>query len=109
MKTTIFKRAAAGNEKLWKVFWLLWIPYVILSFLISRFSTRMVDAHTGKLPLLAFMLTLALLVGLLWLLIALWKCSRNVRFSIFFWLTRVYVALQFIGLLGAAGKLLQAA
>ena len=36
-----------------------------------------------------------------WLLVAIWKCAPNVTVRVWFWLSRVYVVIQFLGLLQA--------
>lgn len=108
MGKTIFHRAFSGNERLWKVFWLLWIPFLALVLFVRRILIEIASSEaTRSSPWSLYLLFLCFGICSIWLLIALWKCSSNVKFRVFFWVGRVYVVIQFMGLIQAAGTLLR--
>ena len=103
MKDHIFSRAASGNERLYKVFWVLWMPFLLLTMIARKFAAGAPSDGVDRssvwpeyVGLIAFGIAAA------WLLIAMWRCAPNVRLRIWFWLSRVYVVIQFLGLLQAA-------
>jgi hypothetical protein len=109
MSKTIFHRASSGDERLWKVFWLLWIPFIVFIVFARRTLIEFISRDAMRSSSWLFYLP-SLLFGIctVWLLIALWKCSSNVKFPVFFWLSRLYVVIRFISLIHAAGALLRA-
>lgn len=108
MDKTIFHRAFSGTERLWKVFWLLWIPFVIVVVSVRRGVVAMVPADApSSSHWLSYLLSLGIGICTTWFLIALWKCSSNVKFRMFFWVGRAYVVIRFMALAHTAGVLLQ--
>jgi hypothetical protein len=102
MEGRIFARAARGSERLYKVFWLLWVPFVILTILARRFAAELAPNGIGRSSAWPeYIAFIAFGIAAAWLLVAIWKCAPNVKFRIWFWLSRVYVVIQFLGLLQA--------
>jgi hypothetical protein len=109
MKKTIFHRAFSGSERLWKVFWFLWVPFVILVVSARRGFSAMVPGDVlSSSHSLSCLLSLGVGICTTWFLIALWKCSSNVKFRVFFWVGRAYVVIRFMALVHAAAVLIQA-
>jgi hypothetical protein len=107
IEKTIFHRAFSGDERLWRVFWLLWIPFVVLVVVVRRTLIEIVPDGALHSSWLFYLSALFFGICATWCLVALWKCSSNVQFRVFCWLGRLYVVIRFIGLIQAAGTLLR--
>jgi len=100
MNGSIFARAGSGSERLYKVFWFLWVPFLALTLLIRKLTPGLAwegfdrsSSWTEYVGYLAFGIIAA------WMLISIWKCASNVNLRVWFWLSRIYVVVQFLGLL----------
>jgi hypothetical protein len=110
MGSNIFTRAASGSERLYKVFWLLWVPFLVLTVLIRKHTQGLASEGIGRsLGWPEYIGYLAFGIVAAWLLIAIWKCASNVSLRIWFWLSRIYVVVQFLGLLQAVAILVRTA
>jgi hypothetical protein len=48
MGSNIFTRAASGSERLYKVFWLLWVPFLVLTVLIRKHTQGLASEGIGR-------------------------------------------------------------
>jgi hypothetical protein len=90
------------------VFWLLWIPFVVLVVVVRRTLIEIVPDGALHSPWLFHLSALFFGICATWFLVAVWKCSSNVKFRMLFWAGRLYVVIRFIGLIQAASTLLRA-
>lgn len=110
MGSNIFTRAASGTERLYKVFWLLWVPLLVLTVFVRKHAQGLASDWIGRSsdwP--EYIAYLVFGVTAVWLLIAIWKCASNTTLRVWFWLSRIYVVVQFMSLLKAAAILVRTA
>lgn len=101
--SNIFTRAASGTERLYKVFWLLWVPFLVLAVFVRKHAQGLVsDGIWQSSDWPGYICCLLFGITAVWLLIAIWKCASNTSLRVWFWLSRIYVVAQFLGLLKAA-------
>ena len=84
----LFKNAWLGKEKLWKVFWLIgWVFPLVLSVLLAFLEKAFANT------VMAIIVSIFMIAYSIYSLIAVWKCARNTKNKIWFYLARFYVIL----------------
>jgi hypothetical protein len=86
MGNNIIARAANGSEQLYRVFWLLWMPFSVLTMMVRK-HTHGLDAGAGIVRSSAwpyYIGYVAFGIAVTWLLLAMWKCAPNVKLRIWF-------------------------
>lgn len=87
------------------------MPFSVLTMMVRK-HTHGVDAGAGVVRSLAwpyYIGYVAFGIAATCLLLAMWKCAPNVKLRMWFWLCRIFVVAQFIGLLQGMGILLRTA
>ena len=108
MGINTFSRAASGSERLYRVFWFLWVPFLVLTVIIRMHTVSSGPQGIGRSSAWPeYLGYLTFWIAAVWLLIAIWKCAPDTSLRIWFWLSRIYVVAQFIGLLQAMAMLLR--
>lgn len=89
-----FKRCWTGQEKLWKAFW--------LGGLLVAVSTRVLTEIAWQLHLslvLWIILGIVVLLGNLWWLVSVVRCSDNTSNRLWCWAARIFAFINFVSLL----------
>lgn len=85
----MLRRARAGQEPLWRVWWLIGVPlWLCLSVLQTWVTSRLVDDPRGSMDLVLAEVVIILVLWFPWL-VAVWRCSRNVRHPFWGYAARV--------------------
>lgn len=101
----ILQRSFLGEARLWKVFWLIYLPITVV-FVLARKVAIEIFLKSGNSDILYFVILLSLVFGV-WIIVSIWRCARNVEWKSMFYLARAWVCLYALSVFAAAMSLLQ--
>ncbi|CAG9232798.1 conserved hypothetical protein [Paraburkholderia tropica] len=90
-------KAWRGQERCWKVWWLMGLPYGLVAGFILR---ACVQAEVSTLMLLAVVMLYA--AGLFLWMVCAWRCAPNVKTSVWTPTSRMLIVLQTVALVWQA-------
>lgn len=91
---TTLRRAWRGEIALWKIWWLVGMPWVILFVSLEGFVRRATGLSSSAIDIVAFVMVAG---EILWMSVA-WQCAPNVKHRVWMYLARTYILLRLAAL-----------
>lgn len=98
-------RCYAGEERAWKVFWLVYLPCAIAFYVLFRVLVER-SVSSGSTTEL-FIATLLYCIFGVWIVVAIWRCAHNVAWRPMFYVARMWAGIGAVSVFTTASQLLR--